>query len=511
MRHPVETQLRTYFEQIEETHGPISTNAVLERAAPVQVIAESRLITPPGRAIRRWAWAVALIVFAGVAILLGTLDSDPPPVDQPVPTTVPGLVSTTIPGTLPTNPPAPSGGGTLTTPIGDFEWWHISGADSALPEDGGWMFETPAGYSMIVGPWGTGVEYWTSPDGRAWASEPLPESLSGLEGATRVNIQRVGTTTWLISDQAGAWRFEAGTWTRVALPTDSVAFSLVGIGDDQVWLTSTNPVGVWRLDGEDWVALDPGIDAGDLTEGVLGGRAVGSNGVTVIPWDADTLTLIGSDDVSATVTPPWASQVQQEEGVQPDQLTLLSHAGGFVAFVVEWVPGTVCPPTRPGCDQPPDLGHVHLWTSSDGIEWTESIDPELLPEDQGDLGHSGQFQSVGGLILANVYDNTTNFGQVWVSDDGVEWELTALPSQGSFDFDEVGPGWISFGDFPAQQIYVSSDLRVWERVDTADLAMLTDEGGAGNVMWASTGNSFYVFQGLEGAAPGQMWVLDPVG
>jgi Tol biopolymer transport system component len=95
MRQPVETQLRNYFEQIEETHGPLSTNAILDRTAPVQVIPESRPVTPPSRAIRKWAWAIALIVFVGVAILLGAIDSDTPPVvDQPVTTTIPGTIPT---------------------------------------------------------------------------------------------------------------------------------------------------------------------------------------------------------------------------------------------------------------------------------------------------------------------------------------------------------------------------------------------------------------------------------
>ncbi len=95
MRQPVETQLRNYFEQIEETHGPLSTNAILDRSAGVQVIPESRPMTAPRRPIRRWAWAVALLVFVGVAIVLGILVSDAPPVvDQPVTTTIPATVST---------------------------------------------------------------------------------------------------------------------------------------------------------------------------------------------------------------------------------------------------------------------------------------------------------------------------------------------------------------------------------------------------------------------------------
>ena len=93
MRQPVETQLRNYFKQIEETHGPISTTAVLERTAPVQVIPDSRPVTPRPL-VRRWAWAVALIVFAGVALVLGAIDSDRPPVDQPVTTTIPAKVPT---------------------------------------------------------------------------------------------------------------------------------------------------------------------------------------------------------------------------------------------------------------------------------------------------------------------------------------------------------------------------------------------------------------------------------
>lgn len=93
MRQPVETQLRNYFEQIEESHGPLSTNVILDRSAPVQVIPESRPVAPPSRAIRKWAWAVALIVFVGVAIVLGAIRSDTPPVvDQPVTTTIPAAV-----------------------------------------------------------------------------------------------------------------------------------------------------------------------------------------------------------------------------------------------------------------------------------------------------------------------------------------------------------------------------------------------------------------------------------
>ncbi|MDP9495006.1 MAG: hypothetical protein M3P87_07170, partial [Actinomycetota bacterium] len=324
MRQPVETQLQNYFEQIEETHGSLSTNAILERAAPVQVVPNSRPVTPPPRLVRRWAWAVALIVFAGVAIFLGAIDSDAPPiVDQPV--------TTTVPGTLPATPPAPSGSGTLDTPLGVAEWWMVSGADGALPDNGGWVFETPTGYEMVAGPFGEGIEYWVSPDGRTWEPAPLPEGLSGLEAATRVDRRQVGATNWLVSDNTTqVWRLEGETWTSVPLPAGLGAYELGGVRDDQVWLTSTSPLGIWRLDGENWTSFDPVIGPADVGPGgFIGGQAVGGNEVVVVPWAADTLTVIDSGDVATAVTPPWASEIGQANGAQPDELTVLAGDVGL--------------------------------------------------------------------------------------------------------------------------------------------------------------------------------------
>jgi hypothetical protein len=54
-------------------------------------------------------------------------------------------------------------------------------------------------------------------------------------------------------------------------------------------------------------------------------------------------------------------------------------------------------------------------------------------------------------------------------------------------------------------MYTSPDLRQWESVSTPSAATIGDGGGA--IMWASSGNVFYVYTVLDGGDP-TLWIAE---
>ena len=498
----IDIQLREFCDFMDETQGPLTVDDILERTGDVPVIpGRGKAIRgrPVSRRLITAAAAVIAVVLVGLALrFLPVLQRDVPPATDDIPTTT----NSTAP------PPqgAEAAQGTLDTPMGTFSWWHLTGVDAELP-DPGWPVKSESGYSLIVGPWGGGLEYWRSPDGKAWLQAPLP----GFAGASAFRVVLVGDY-WLITEEpTSLWRSEDGeTWVEVPLPLgyNGTPYGSLQEVNGAVWLTNDDP-GVWRLDGTSWTSLNPGsIGPGDIRSlntrtGVERGP-VANDDITVVVWDFDSLSVIDSGDQGIVVKPPWATpldEAQEGVGIGPS-LTVLASRGQFLAFVTKDIPGTTCPSTRPGCDPEPQP-MIEMWTSPDGLTWTGPTRPGFLPDEGGAYG---MFRTEGDLVIGEVF-GPFGPGQVWISEDGTSWSDARIPGQNSFSFVRLDSGAIYFGDYPHLEMFFSADLRNWERVDVSAMSAF---GGSGNgrSMFFSAGDTAFAMVVDDGTGRHAMWILE---
>lgn len=382
---------------------------------------------------------------------------------------------------------------------------------------------------------------WRSDDGEIWSQVLLPE------GASFESLDDVGGTIWLNSkNPAGMWRLVGESWALIdtsALTTPEIA----GVEWNQesrngnTWVTGA-PATVgettlipWDLNGSPpdygfgefyshwdpatqtmalWDPSESGyIPVATLSVEADGNRFVFSdeagNVVHEITINDDSLdpadlfdsesfgnfrqlgigVLDGEGRVTASV-PPWGGFDSQSDA------ELLAVDGQFLAFVT------------PG-HQSGSRSDVEQWTSTDGQSWTGPERPGFLASGFGEIG---SVRVEGDVVLAEL--GVGDHDEVWVSDDGISWTDTGLRLEGS------GQGWSylpfdSGGFYVANteagyQMFVSADLRTWEKVDTSQLGIPSYQG-APTIAAHAAGDTLFITNDGDATGTRDMWVLEPQG
>jgi hypothetical protein len=142
---------------------------------------------------------------------------------------------------------------------------------------------------------------------------------------------------------------------------------------------------------------------------------------------------------------------------------------------------------------------IEVWTSADGLTWTGPTRPGFLP---GGGGAYGTFRTEGDLIIGEVHDPFGGAGQVWISEDGINWSDTGISGH-SFTFIRLDSGAIYFGDYPDIEMFFSTDLRNWERVDVSAMSVMDSLN-----MTVSAGDTAFFMVADDATGRNAMWIME---
>jgi hypothetical protein len=78
------------------------------------------------------------------------------------------------------------------------------------------------------------------------------------------------------------------------------------------------------------------------------------------------------------------------------------------------------------------------------------------------------------------------------SDDGVSWDHVDLAFQSGSVLD-LESGHVFYSDGVGREMFVSTDLKTWDRVDTSPLAIRSSPTGAGSFAGFAQGTQFSLF------------------
>lgn len=307
---------------------------------------------------------------------------------------------------------------------------------------------------------------WTSVDGINWVRLPDDEavlggepSISVLQGVTvgGPGLVAVGSYGFPGDVDAAVWTSADGTsWVRV--PHDDTVFGgtspqwmldvtvggpgLVAVGSDY------RDAAVWTsVDGIKWVRV-PHDEAVFGGEGVqeIEHVAAGGPGLVAVGYDESNDSSDGAVWTSPDGT-SW-SRIPDDEAVFGGE--------GFqgLSSVVAGGPGLVAV----GTDGPDDNEDAAVWTSADGITWTQA------PHDDSAFGGDGEQSmwdvTLGGPGLVAVGWDGTDTGDtgvgdaaVWTSKDGITWvrvphDATVFGGEGDqimWSLTTGGPGLVGVG------------------------------------------------------------------
>ncbi|MDP9494662.1 MAG: hypothetical protein M3P87_05415 [Actinomycetota bacterium] len=195
-------ELHEYGEYVEETQGALTVEQILKRSGAIQFIPDDERDTHHDQTRRRWAAVLAvaaILLTVGVALLIGALRNDVPPVDS-VTTAVAPVTETTV---------VPSADG----PLG---WTQATPPAGVEQVEEVWAM-TDGGYAL----W-TGSEIWTSADGMEWELSASTPDLVDLSPEPRSVIDFGGG--WLVvggdseRDPVVAYSANGTTWETTPLP-----------------------------------------------------------------------------------------------------------------------------------------------------------------------------------------------------------------------------------------------------------------------------------------------------
>ena len=406
-----------------------------------------------------------------------------------------------------------------------------------VESDSAWLQEIGGSYWLTT--W-TPTTLWRSDDGESWFAVPIP-----VNAGPEVGLMRdTNGTIWLIStDPSGLWRLENEAWARI----DTGAFTLPDIAGVEWGMGSRNP------DTEGGPATVGGMTlvSWDLT-GLVDYRAIGLGDLWGV-WDPDTRTMglygdgrtplrtlsveaegnrfIFIDESGAVVHEITINDDQLDAATlfeSPDfgrfrQLSLgvVDSEGRITATIPPWggfgVDGDV---ELLGVDgqflsfihrRDQNTATVELWTSSDGLTWSGPQRPGFMPED-GALDYLSAIRAEGDVVLAEL--GVGGQTEVWVSDDGINWADTGLSHDSNvrpWSLKPFGSGGIYIGNTTTDyEMFISSDLRNWEQVDTAQLGMRSfPENSGGRLLGASTaGDAIFISLSEDATGTRDMWVLE---
>jgi hypothetical protein len=229
-------------------------------------------------------------------------------------------------------------------------------------------------------------------------------------------VKVTGQAPFAARDGAGALSFGGKMWLIGGWnPKDKVHFPRICSND--VW--SSEEGSAWTLERPN-TFRDYSFDSVRDWEGRhTAGYAVFRNKMWIIGGDANQHhyqnDVWNSGDgktwTRVAVDPPWAPRVLHYTVVQRNRL---------------WVIGGQ---TMPGfAEGAPERFHRDVWTSEDGVRWTEVRPREPFWSARGMIGgaavHKGRIWILGG----GTYDTPTTpsrrfYNDVWSSADGVDWKV----------------------------------------------------------------------------------------
>lgn len=409
------SQLRSYYETVDENQAPIRPDEVERLLETVRQLPVSEVPASSGQVRRlksvstrrgmqrRWALAAAAVVLVVVAPVL--LLSERTGSDSPVATT-----------------PRIDSFSSLT--------WSRLAYDEAVFGEG---FEqvmdsvTAGGPGFVAVGQSDGAAVWTSTDGLSWFRVPHNEDLFGAGVMHSVTAGGPGLVAVGTSDQGAVWTSLDGfTWSRV--PHDEEVFGggagvdytsmssvtaggpgLVAVGiDGHPHGENVNPV-VWTSpDGLNWsrVPYDEAIFG--IREGVhwtsMASVTAGGPGLVAVGGDSRGSDGRGGAAVWTSVDGITWSRVPHDEAVFDGWMSSVT-AGGPGLVAVGW----------------DDMGAV-VWTSVDGTTWSR------VPHDQEVFGAASMTSVTAGgpgLVAVGTEGNPEGAqvvnAVVWTSGDGITW------------------------------------------------------------------------------------------
>jgi hypothetical protein len=269
---------------------------------------------------------------------------------------------------------------------------------------------------------------WTSADGISWVRVPHDEAVFGGGGFQRMGGVTVGGPGLVAvgRDDVGG-NVDAAVWTSadgiswVRVPDDEAVFG--GAGAQLMWDvtvggpglvavgSSYNDAAVWTSpDGMKWTPVPHDeVVFGGVRIQEMESIASGEPGLVAVGWDesgedTDGAVWTSADGIS-WVRVPDDEAVFGGEGVQT------------INYVIVGGPGLVAV----GMDGPDDNINAAVWTSPDGITWTQ------VPPDESSLGGDGEQSMWGvtrggpGLVAVGMDESVDGDAAVWTSADGISW------------------------------------------------------------------------------------------
>lgn len=351
-------------------------------------------------------------------------------------------------------------------------------------------------------------------------------------------------TIWLIStSRPGLWRLDNEAWARI----DTTAFTLPDIAGVEWGMGSWNPdtesgpatVGgttlfSWDLGaGVDFRAIGLGDLSGiwDPATRTMGLYGDGRTPVRTLSVEAEGNRFIFIDEVGAVVHEITINDDQLDPATlfeSPDfgsfrQLSLgvLDSEGRITATVPPWggfgAEGDV---ELLGVDgqflsfihrRDQTAATVELWASPDGLTWSGPRRPGFMPED-GAIDYLSAIRAEGDVVLAEF--GVGGHTEVWVSDDGISWADTGLSHDINvlpWSLKPFGSGGIYTGSTATDyEMFVSTDLRTWESVDTSQLGIrqFAENTGVRQLGAYAVGNVIFFSLSEDATGTRDMWVLE---
>jgi hypothetical protein len=393
----------------------------------------------------------------------------------------------------------------------------INWTEAPLPEAlrGGDAYAFAVGDGLFAEVHRGGTTSWYRRDGADWVGLAFPaQTLPSVPGMrwccasadpTPDGLATDGDTTLAIVPVTGSidWDIAYGGRFGVAL-----------IGDHDLTMfegtTSVGNLDVLFIPGDPGAVEFRDRDSGELvlrveaTDPAVPLREI--NGDVSIDWRL----AVDSGDGFRAVEAPW-------QGLYLDSLDIAPGAGGFVAVGVdrpEWFQrddavGVV----RPASFEPETGSKVFAWRSVDGVAWEELPTPDIGP-DAWYLLLAGD----GERVVMALQTFTPTGVTVWTSTDGIGWTQTS--SLGDVGLDRLsaeGPGFVLISNpFSASgwsyQVWLSGDGVSWEPVDltvdagrAADTVEVCDRGGGGYGSWW-VGDTNFLTAGCSEEGPRILWV-----
>ncbi len=533
----LDTQIREYF---DATSSAVSVDEVVEAAEGWTAVRPVGGVLPARPGHRGWLVGIAAAVL--VVLLLGLLPLLLGPSDGPVVTTPDPPTTTSLPSTA-TTTQAESVATTIVTMdvvasvvpgLGTLRWERVSGDEDTLPQAFNVERDTGGGFISYEG-----TQVWRSDDGVAWSTEEIAAELRGYQwvfvqdGWASGSNGQAGDPR-LYRDAGGSWvpveleeprlpeisGLEWWRWFGLPLESDGVTLVQATARAEVPWGEAygmfefdcgasepceQGPRGMWDAPSETLRLHHPANgsvlavltmtvqdDTLTFTDVTTGATVHSVTGTERYPASliAERLTSGGGishaggwvshqDGAFVWVEFPW-----------DDAEVRTVPAGGFAAFEFVWDWHS---PTTP-------LVSTSVWTSPDGIEWTNRGEPPFAdPEAQWISIKQGLHELWASVVTG--YEGTESASGAelafdWTSTDGVTWTqiVSPFPRLHSREF-ETDFGFVATAMPQSTHLFwVSTDRATWHQVEgppgshEPDGAGYSGSSAAGDLLFVSVGD-----------------------